>query len=300
MANKSPKSARFYAYLSIAAAIMTIALKLGAYLLTNSIGFLSDALESVVNLVAAVAAVWALSYAAKPPDAEHVFGHSKAEYFSSGFEGALILLAALSIFISAIPRLFAPQPLEQLSIGLGLSILASVINGIVALILFRAGKKLRSITLKADAHHLWTDVLTSIGVIMGIILVSLTGWLILDPILAILVAINIVWTGVKLIQDSASALLDLSIPTEEIQIIEQILAKYASEEIQFHAMRTRIAGVKRFVSLHVLVSGSWTVQRGHDYCEEIESSIRLALPNTNVFTHLEPLEDPKSWSDQEL
>jgi cation diffusion facilitator family transporter len=300
MATKPPKSARFYGYLSIAAAIMTIALKLGAYLLTNSIGFLSDALESVVNLVAAVAAVWALSYAAKPPDAEHVFGHSKAEYFSSGFEGALILIAALSIFISAIPRLFAPQPLEQLSIGLVLSLLASAINGMVAFILFRAGKKLRSVTLKADAHHLWTDVLTSIGVIMGIILVALTGWLILDPILAILVAINIVWTGVKLVQDSASALLDLSIPVEEIQIIEQILAKYTSQEIQFHAIRTRIAGVKRFVSLHILVHGSWTVQKGHDYCEEIESLIRLALPNTNVFTHLEPLEDPKSWSDQDL
>jgi cation diffusion facilitator family transporter len=186
------KSARFYAFLSIAAAILTIALKLGAYLLTNSIGFLSDAMESGVNLVAAVFAVWALTYAAKPPDEEHVFGHSKAEYFSSGFEGALILVAAVSIAIAAIPRLIHPEPLEQVSIGLLLSIIASAINGGVALILLKAGKRLHSITLRADAHHLLTDVWTSVGVVLGLLLVSVTGWLILDPLIAILVAINIV------------------------------------------------------------------------------------------------------------
>ena len=294
------KSARFYAFLSIAAAILTIALKLGAYLLTNSIGFLSDAMESVVNLVAAVFAVWALTYAAKPPDEEHVFGHSKAEYFSSGFEGALILVAAISIAIAAIPRLLHPQPLEQVGLGLILSIIASAINGGVALILLKAGKRLHSITLRADAHHLLTDVWTSVGVILGLLLVSATGWLILDPLIAILVAINIVWTGAKLIQESSSALLDASIPLQERQIIDELLSGYDHQQVQFHAIRTRMAGMKRFVSFHVLVPGAWTVQQGHDLCEEIESKICQSLPNINVLIHLEPLEDPKSWTDQEL
>ena len=294
------KSARFYAFLSIAAAILTIALKLGAYLLTNSIGFLSDAMESVVNLVAAIFAVWALTYAAKPPDEEHVFGHSKAEYFSSGFEGALILVAAVSIAIAAIPRLIHPEPLEQVSIGLLLSIIASAINGGVALILLKAGKRLHSITLRADAHHLLTDVWTSVGVILGLLLVSVTGWLILDPLIAILVAINIVWTGVKLIQESSSALLDASIPLQERQMIDELLSAYDRQQVQFHAIRTRMAGMRKFVSFHVLVPGAWTVQQGHDLCEEIESKICQSLPNINVFIHLEPLEDPKSWTDQEL
>ena len=294
------KSARSYAFLSIAAAILTIALKLGAYLLTNSIGFLSDAMESGVNLVAAVFAVWALTYAAKPPDEEHVFGHSKAEYFSSGFEGALILVAAVSIAIAAVPRLIHPQPLEQVSIGLLLSIIASAINGGVALILLKAGKRLHSITLRADAHHLLTDVWTSVGVILGLLLVSVTGWLILDPLIAILVAINIVWTGTKLIQESSSALLDASIPLQERQIIDELLSAYDRQQVQFHAIRTRMAGMIRFVSFHVLVPGAWTVQQGHDLCEEIESKISQSLPNINVFTHLEPLEDPKSWTDQGL
>ena len=294
------KSARFYAFLSIAAAILTIALKLGAYLLTNSIGFLSDAMESGVNLVAAFFAVWALTYAAKPPDEEHVFGHSKAEYFSSGFEGALILVAAFSIAIAAIPRLIHPEPLEQVSIGLLLSIIASAINGGVALILLKAGKRLHSITLRADAHHLLTDVWTSVGVILGLLLVSVTGWLILDPLIAILVAINIVWTGAKLIQESSSALLDASIPLTERQMIDELLSAYDRQQVQFHAIRTRMAGMRKFVSFHVLVPGAWTVQQGHDLCEEIESKICQSLPNINVFIHLEPLEDPKSWTDQEL
>jgi cation diffusion facilitator family transporter len=290
-------SARNYSYLSVIAAILTIALKLNAYLLTNSVGFLSDALESGVNLVAAICAVWAITYAAKPPDEEHVYGHSKAEYFSSGFEGALILVAAVGIAIAAIPRLFDPQPLEQLGIGLGLSVFASLINGGVALVLLRAGKRLHSITLKADAHHLLTDVWTSVGVILGIILVSVTGWLILDPIIAIVVAVNIVWTGIKLITESGSALLDASIPLEEQQMIKEILSSYNPQEIQFHAIRTRMAGTKRFASFHVLVPGAWTVQQGHDLCEEVETTICRTLPNMSVITHLEPLEDPKSWND---
>lgn len=294
------QSARYYGFLSIGAALLTIALKLGAYLLTNSVGFLSDSLESGVNLVAAIGAVWALTYAAKPPDEEHAFGHSKAEYFSSGFEGALILVAAVSIAITAIPRLLNPQPLEQLSFGLVLSIVASAINGITALILLKASKRLRSITLRADAHHLLTDVWTSVGVILGLLLVSVTGWLILDPLIALLVAANIVWTGVKLIQESGSALLDASIPLEERQMIDEILSHYDRHQIQFHAIRTRMAGTRKFVSFHILVSGTWSVQQGHDLCEEIETAISKVLPHVNVFTHLEPLEDPKSWTDQDL
>ncbi|MFN9836967.1 MAG: cation diffusion facilitator family transporter [Pseudanabaena sp.] len=294
------KSARYYGFLSIGAALLTIALKLGAYLLTNSVGFLSDSLESGVNLVAAIGAVWALTYAAKPPDEEHAFGHSKAEYFSSGFEGALILVAAVSIAIAAIPRLLNPQPLEQLSFGLVLSVVASAINGITALILLKAGKRLRSITLRADAHHLLTDVWTSVGVILGLLLVSVTGWLILDPLIALLVAANIVWTGVKLIQESGSALLDASIPLEERQMIDEILSHYDRHQVQFHAIRTRMAGTKKFVSFHILVSGNWSIQQGHDLCEEVETAISKALPHVNVFTHLDPLEDPKTWTDKDL
>jgi cation diffusion facilitator family transporter len=294
------KSARFYGFLSIGAAILTIALKSGAYFLTGSVGFLSDALESGVNLVAAIFAVWALTIAAKPPDEEHTFGHSKAEYFSSGFEGALILVAAVSIAIAAIPRLLNPQPIEQVGLGLALSVVASAINGGLGLVLLKAGKRLHSITLRADAHHLITDVWTSAGVLIGILLVSVTGWLILDPLIALLVAVNIVWTGVKLIKESGSALLDASIPLAERKIINEILLPFDRQKVQFHAIRTRIAGKRRFISLHVLVPGEWTVQYGHDLCEEIELAICKTLPNTNVFTHLEPLEDPKSWTDQEL
>ncbi len=297
---KKTKSARFYAFLSIGAAILTIALKSAAYFLTGSVGFLSDALESGVNLVAAIFAVWALTIAAKPPDEEHTFGHSKAEYFSSGFEGALILVAAVSIAIAAIPRLLNPQPLEQVGIGLALSVVASAINGGLGIVLLRAGKRLHSITLRADAHHLITDVWTSVGVVVGILLVSLTGWLILDPLIALLVAVNIVWTGVKLIQESGSALLDASIPLAERNIISEILIPYDRQKVQFHAIRTRMAGTRRFISFHILVPGEWTVQQGHDLCEEIESAICKAIPNIHVFTHMEPLEDPKSWTDQEL
>jgi len=297
---KKTKSARFYAFLSIGAAVFTIALKYSAYLLTGSVGLLSDAMESGVNLAAAIVAVCALTYAAKPPDQEHVYGHSKAEYFSSGVEGALILVAAVSIAIAAVERIINPQPLAQFGLGLLLSLLASAINGGLAVILLKAGKRLRSITLRADAHHLLTDVWTSFGVALGLLLVPLTGWLILDPIIAFLVAINIVWTGIKLIKESGSALLDASIPLADQRIISDILLNYDRQGIQFHCMRTRSAGAKRFVSFHILVPGEWTVQRGHDICEEIEKAIAHALPDTNVLTHLEPLEDPASWDDQEL
>jgi cation diffusion facilitator family transporter len=300
LSGKNRPSARSYAVLSIGAAVLTIALKFGAYVLTGSVGLLSDAFESIVNLVAAIAAFWALSYAAKPPDAKHTFGHSKAEYFSSALEGLLILVAAGSIAVAAGERLFHPQPIEQVGLGLGLALVATVLNGGVAWILLQASKRHRSITLRADAHHLLTDVWTSVGVVLGIGLVSVTGWFILDPIVALLVAANIVWTGFKLLGETGSGLLDSAIPDDEQKAIALIMSEYEAQGIQFHALRTRVAGARRFVSFHVLVPGAWTVQRGHDVCEAVEQAIALALPRTDVTTHLEPSEDPISWNDETL
>lgn len=294
------KSPRSYALLSIAAAVATIVLKFGAYKLTGSVGLLSDALESGINLVAALAAFWALSYAAKPADEEHAFGHTKAEYFSSGLESILILIAAVGIAIAAWGRLFNLQPLEQINIGLALSLVATAINGTVAWILLKAGRRLRSITLKADAHHLLTDVWTSFGVIIGIVLVKLTGWLIIDPLIAFVVAVNIVWAGFKLLRETGSGLLDSSIPKEERQIIADILASYEARGALFHALRTRIAGSRRFIMFHVLVPGKWTVLQGHALCEEIELAIIKALPDSFVISHLEPNDDPSAWADINL
>jgi cation diffusion facilitator family transporter len=294
------KSARSYTVLSIGAAVLTIALKFGAYLLTNSVGLLSDALESGVNLVTALVAFWALTYAAKPADESYAFGRSKAEYFSSGVEGTLILVAAMSIAFAAWVRLLNPQPIEQLSVGLGLSLVATAVNGGVAFVLLRAGRRLRSVTLRADAHHLLTDVWTSAGVLLGVFLVKLTGWLVLDAIVAFLVAANIVWVGLRLLRETGAGLLDAALPEEEQRIITDIFTPYQEQDIQFHAVRTRIAGTRQFVSFHVLVPGQWTVQQGHILCEEIELKIIQALPGTSVFTHLEPLEDPTSWEDQSL
>lgn len=298
--SKNSWSVRSYAVLSIGAALSTIALKFTAYFLTGSVGLFSDAAESIVNLIAAIVALWALTLAVRPPDADHTFGHSKAEYCSSALEGLLILVAAISIAIAAWGRLMNPQPLEQIGFGLGLSLVASAINGGVALILLRAGRRLRSITLRADAHHLLTDVWTTGGIILGLIVVQLTGWLVLDPVIALLVAANIVWAGFRLLHETGMGLMDTALPAHEQQVISVILDNYKQQGIQFHAMRSRVAGARRFVNFHVLVPGKWTVQRGHDLCEEIELTIGGALPGTHIFTHLEPLEDPLSWADQEL
>ncbi|MFN5857511.1 MAG: cation diffusion facilitator family transporter [Pseudanabaenaceae cyanobacterium] len=294
------RTARSYVWLSIIAAILTIFLKAIAYHITRSVGLLSDALESIVNLVAALVAFWALSYAAKPPNSLHPFGHSKAEYFSSGIESVLIVIAALSIGITAWDRLWHPQPLEQVDLGLALSMVAAAINGIVAWILLKASRRLRSITLKADAHHLLTDVWTSGGVLLGILLIKLTGWLILDPLIAILVALNITWTGIQLLRQTASELLDQSLPSEDQRTIQEILQKYDQKKIQFHALRTRLAGNRRFITFHLLVPGEWSVKQGHDICEEIELAMIDALPGSVITSHLEPIEDPVSWEDQEL
>jgi len=283
-----------FAWLSIAAAILTIALKAIAYLLTGSVGLLSDAMESFVNLVGAIMALAMLTIAARPADADHAYGHSKAEYFSSGVEGTLILLAAVSIVAAAIPRLIDPKPLEQVGLGLGVSVAASLVNLLVARVLLRAGKKHHSITLEANARHLMTDVWTSGGVLAGVGAVALTGWVRLDPVVACLVAANIVWSGVGIVRKSVSGLMDTALPIEDQNKIQKILEPYVQSGIQYHALRTRQSGARQFVSFHVLVPSLWTVERGHQLLEDIETDIRRILPGATVFTHLESLNDPAS------
>ena len=295
---KAFASPRSYMLLSSAAALATIGLKTLAWRLTGSVGLLSDAMESGVNLIAAIGAFWALTLAAKPADRTHHYGHFKAEYFSSGLESVLIVVAALAIIHTAIARLQQPQPLEQLGLGLAISLAATALNGLVAWALLRAARRFDSITLRADAQHLLSDVWTSCGVVLGIGLVKLTGLTILDPLIAIAVALNIVVTGWMLLRETASGLLDRSLPDHEQQLVEDLLAAYESHEIRFHALRTRVAGSRRFVSFHVLVPGDWSVQAGHDLCEELERKVASTLSRTHVLTHLEPIEDPRAWDDQ--
>lgn len=289
-----------FAWLSIAASLVTMALKTAAWLMTGSVGFLSDAAESVVNLVAAIVALFVLRLAAQPPDETHEYGHEKAEYFAAGIEGALILVAAVSIAWAAIGRLQNPEPLENVAVGVAVSVVASVINLTVALTLIRAGRRYRSITLEADGKHLMTDVWTSVGVIAGIIAVSITGWERLDPIIALVVAANIVFTGFVLLNRSSGGLMDRSLATPERADVEQALDRYRATGVVFHAVRTRQAGRRSFVSMHVLVPGAWTVQRGHDLLESVEADVRAVVPNATVFTHLEPVEDPASFVDDGL
>lgn len=289
-----------FAWLSIAAAVTTILLKGIAWWLTGSVGLLSDALESFVNLAGALMALAMLTLAASPADAKHAYGHGKAEYFSSAFEGFLILLAAVSIAYTAIDRFLHPQEIEAVGVGLLVSVVASLINLFAARELLKAGRAHNSITLEADAKHLMTDVWTSVGVIIGVGLVWLSGWLWLDPLIALVVAANIVWTGWHLMSQSASGLMDAAIPAEQIASIETVLATYWEQGLDFHALRTRQAGRQAFISLHVLVPGEWTVQRGHDVVEDIEADIKAVVPCSHLTTHLEPLEDPRSLADISL
>lgn len=289
-----------FAWLSIGAAVITITLKSIAYLLTGSVGLLSDALESIVNLVGAIMALAMLTVAASPADEDHTYGHSKAEYFSSGVEGTLILIAAVSIIITAIPRLVTPEPLERVGLGLGVSVASSLVNLGVALVLLKAAKRHKSITLEANARHLMTDVWTSVGVLAGVGLVALTGWERLDPIVAFIVAANIIWSGMRIVRMSALGLMDTALPAEEQAKLKNILEKYTQSGVEYHALRTRESGARQFVSFHILVPGKWTVHRGHQLLESIEADIRRALPSATVFTHLESLNDPASWEDTTL
>ena len=306
------KSLTAYGWLSFAAAIVTIALKTYAWWLTDSVGLLSDALESLINLVAAIIMIAVLSVSSRPPDDDHAYGHEKIEYFSSGAEGIMILLAAFSIGLTAWERLWHPQPLQALDIGIGISIAASVVNLIVAQILIKVGKHRHSITLEADGKHLMTDVWTTVGILLGIGLIAaadyfqtshdwalqlgLQDWVILDPIIAFLVAINIVWAGIHLLQRTASGLLDAALPSEEQAAIIEVLEQFVvSDHITYHALRTRYAGARRFVSVHILVPGSWTVQQGHDLVETIELQLMRLFDHLDIDTHLEPIEDQASW-----
>jgi cation diffusion facilitator family transporter len=289
-----------FAWLSIAAAVATIGLKTLAWWLTGSVGLLSDALESIVNLAAALLALTMLRLAASPPSEEHPYGFSKAEYFAAGIEGALIVLAAAGILATAIPRLMHPEPLEAPILGLGVSAAASLINLGTAIVLLRVGKRHESITLEADGRHLMTDVWTSAGVIVGVALVFVTGWLRLDPLVALAVALHIIWTGVGLVRRSAAGLLDAAIPQEDRDAIQKVFDEYEKQGVTFHAFRTRRAAARRFVSFHLLVPDRWSVSRAHRLSEEIEARIRIAVPNAAVFTHIEPISDPASYEDQGL
>lgn len=287
----------FYAWLSLATSIVALTLKFLAYYLTGSVGLLSDAIESIVNVAAALVALMALTYSAAKPDREHNFGHEKAEYFSSGIEGALIFVAAGVIVWTAIPRLFAPQPLEHVGVGLALSVAASFANAACAWLMLGAAKVHRSITLEADARHLLTDVWTTAGVLVGIVLVHFTGWLVLDPLIAIVVALHILWIGWHLMRRSFDGLMDRAIPDEDHAVIVEVLDALLGQGCQYHALRTRAAGAKSFVDVHILVPGKMSVHDGHDLAEQVEGDIRKRLPHVEVLTHLEPLEDPRSWDD---
>lgn len=291
---------RRYASISIAAAVVTIALKAGAYLLTGSVGLLSDAVESLVNLAGALMAFWMLTVAAREPDEEHAFGHGKAEYFSSGVEGSLILVAAISIALAAVDRLLSPRPLEHIGLGLAVSVAAAVVNLVVSRMLMDAGRRFQSVTLEADGRHLQTDVWTTAGVVVALAAVSLTGWQWLDPVIGLVVAVNIVLTGLRVVRESIGGLMDTALPAEDRERLRAVIERRAADGIQFHALRTRRSGARTFVAVHVLVPGDWTVHRGHQLLEEIEADLRAALPGVAVFSHLESLEDPTSWDDQQL
>jgi len=293
----SARAPTFYALISVVTSLVVIALKFAAYFLTDSVGLLSDAVESVVNIIAALIALAVLTYASAKPDHEHNFGHEKAEYFSSGIEGALIFVAAGAIVWSSVPRLLHPQPLDQVWLGLALSFVASLANAGCALIMLRAAKAHRSITLEADARHLLTDVWTTAGVFVGVVLVQSTGWLRLDPIIAIVVAIQILWTGWGLMRRSFEGLMDRAVPDEDRAKIVEVLETLHHQGGDYHRLRTRVAGAKSFVDVHVLVPGNMSVQEGHDLVERLETEISAKLPHVEVLTHLEPLEDPKSWDD---
>ncbi len=292
------RSLNKYLYLSVGAALLTILLKSYAYWVTGSMGFLSDALESFVNLFAALFALLMLHLSRKPADEEHEFGHGKAEYFSSAVEGALILVAAFTIIRSAVPRIIAPQPLENIGTGLLFSLLASLVNLMVGLVLVNNGKKKKSLLVEADGRHLLTDVYTTAGVILGIILVEFTGWLIIDPVIAILVAFNIIYSGYRLIIRSARELMDATIPEDELVKVTGYLDSLSKREIAYHSLQTRMSGQRRFISMHLLVPGEWSVKRGHDCADEVEESIiAMFREPVTVSTHIEPVEDPASMRD---
>ncbi len=277
-----------FAWLSIATAIVTIALKTWAWWLTGSVGLLSDAMESLVNLAGAGFALWMILLTRAPADDRHHFGHGKAEYFSSAFEGVLIFIAALAIIATAVPRLVTPQPLESVGLGLAVSLVSTAINFAVAIILRRAGKRLNSIALEADSRHLMTDVWTSVGVVSGVLLVALTGWLRLDAIVAIAVGIHILIEGHHLMRASVDGMMDTAMDEESLAGIRATLDGFAGRDVAYKNLKTRRAGVESFIQVDVLVPRDWSVGQGHDVLDEIEARLAQILPHASIVTHLEP------------
>jgi cation diffusion facilitator family transporter len=291
---------KFPILLSIFVAGTTLVLKAAAYFLTGSVGLLSDAAESVVNLVAAVTAYLSLRYAAKPVDESHTYGHEKIEFFSSGLEGVLIVVAALAIGWYAVRRLITPEPLQTLGPGLSLALTATIFNGATAVVLLRAGRRYGSIVLEADGRHLLTDVWTSVAVLAGLAMVALTHFYLFDPLIALAVAVNIVWTGYDLIRRSFNGLMDHALPAEEQAAVRSAIERHLGPNMDYHALRTRQAGRRRFVDFHLLVPGQLSVQQAHTLTGEIELAVRGALPGLEVSVHIEPIEDSTAWGDSAL
>lgn len=293
-----PKDLSAYAWLSVGAAVLTISLKGAAAWLTGSVGLLSDAAESLVNLVAAVVALVVLRISIRPADDDHHFGHSKAEYFSAVSEGVMVFVAAAFIILTAVQRLVSPAMPERLGAGLLISLVASVVNGVVAWILYRRGRQEGSAALVADAKHLATDVLTSAAVLVGVAMVKVFHSQVLDAVVALCAGLNIMWVGFTLIRDSVSGLMDIAPSQESLARIRAVLDRHQRAGVtDFHAVRVREAGNRRFAELHVLVPGGWTVKKGHDYTEALIDDLVAVDPGLRVSAHLEPIEDPKSYED---
>jgi cation diffusion facilitator family transporter len=294
-------SPRRYAIYSIVASILTLGLKFGAWGMTGSVGLLSDATESIVNLTAGVLALTAITIAMRPADPTHSYGHGKAEYFSSGIEGILIIIAACAITYAAIGRFLKPQELANLGPGLLLALLSSVINFVTAQVMLRAAKNFDSITLEADARHLLTDVWTSMGLVAGLaVLLIVPQWKILDPLIAIIMAVNIVFTGVSLVKRSIGGLMDDALPPEEIECISEAIRKHQGEGGTFHGLRTRKSGPRRFIDFHLLLPGKTSVQAAHDLCCVIEDEIKAALARAEVTIHVEPVESEASYDGKRV
>ncbi len=291
---------KFPILLSIAAALVTLGMKMTAYWLTDSVSLLSDALESLVNLTAALTALLCLLYAARPVDPSHTYGHEKIEYFSSGLEGILILVAAGAIAWYAGDRLLTPRPLQALGAGTVIALAASLLNLVVAQILLRVGRASESIVLEADGQHLMTDVWTSVAVVAGLAVVALTGWLILDPLIALGVAGNIVWTAWGLLRRSFNGLMDHALPAPEQALLRSAIHAQLEPGMAFHALRTRQAGAHRFADFHLLVPGNWSVHQAHDMAGKIEQALQAVLPGIEVTVHIEPIEEKASWEDSAL
>lgn len=295
-----PQHVRWPIVLSIFAAVITIGMKGAAYALTGSVGLLSDALESGVNLLAAATAYLSLIYSARPADPTHTYGHEKIEYFSSGLEGVLILLAGLGTAGYAIRRLVVPSPLDDLEVGAGIALAASAVNFVVARILLVQGRKHRSIVLEADGKHLMTDVATSVGIVVGLVLVLFTQRVWLDAVIAIAVGISIIWTGCGLIRRSFDGLMDHALPAEDQERMRTVIQAQLPAGAAFHAVRTRQAGARRFAEFHLLVDGDNTVRKAHHLAHRIEAALVEALPGLEVVVHIEPVDESASWEGEML